>query len=243
MRNLLRRPSKDPLSARRRRRWWRAGRGRTIAIGALCAVLVVAGLWAVFFSSLLAARSVKVDGVGLRLSSRVQHVARLPEGRPLARVDLGAIKARVETIASIESASVSRSWPHTVTITVVRRTPVAVVDRGAGLQLLDRFGVVFGHVKHAGGRPLIKAASTTDSDALAAAGAVAGSLPRSLAREVDYIELRTANDIELSMHNGQRVLWGSAADSDQKAAVAKVLLHKKVDLVDVSVPGRPATRP
>lgn len=251
MRNPLRRARgrdragriRDPLTSRRRRRWWRQGRGRTILVASLCVVLVVAGLWVVFFSSLLTATSLRVEGAGLSLSGKVRHAARMPEGTPLARVDLAAIRARVESLAPVESATVSRSWPHTVKVTVVRRKAVAVVDRGSGLQLLDRYGVVFGHVRQAGDRPLIKTSATTGSEALAGAGVVAGSLPRSLAKQVDYIELRSADDIELSLHNGQRVMWGSAADSRQKAAVARVLLRKKVSMVDVSVPGRPATRP
>lgn len=233
----------DPLAARRRRRWWRKGISRTWLVSALALVLVVAGLWVVFFSSLLAATSVEVAGAGAVLTGHVERVAKVPMDRPLARIDLDAIRARVENVAAVESASVSRSWPHTIKISVVQRTPVAVVDRGDGLQFLDAYGVVFGTVGHAGNRPVIHAGATVDSEALAGAGAVAGSLPASLARKVTSIELNTVDDIELLLRSGQRIEWGSAADSDQKAEVAQVLLRKKVTLVDVSVPGRPSTRP
>jgi len=247
---VLRRPGRgreetkpaDPLARRRRLRWLRA-RARTIVIAVALVVVVVLSLYAVYFSSWLAATKVDVTGAGLGEQGRVTRVARVPIGTPLARIDLGAIRARVENLAVVESARVSRSWPHTVTIDVTLRTPVAVVDRGSGLQELDRFGVVFGHRASAGNLPLIHADATLGSKALAGAGAVAGSLPHSLNRRVQYLEIKTADDIELLLRNGQRVLWGSAADSDQKAEVAQVLLRKKVSLVDVSVPGRPSTRP
>lgn len=236
------RPRKDPLASRRRRRRLR-GRLRTVVIVGVVAVLLVVGLWAVFLSSWLAARTVSVEGGTSAQRSQVASVARVPIGRPLARVDLSAIQARVEGLPIVRSASVSRSWPHSVRITVVVRRPVAVVDRGSGLQYLDRYGVVFGRPARAGGLPLIKAAPSMDTTALSGAGAVAGSLPTGLSRRVAYLQLRSADDIELLLHDGQRVLWGSAADSGQKAEVAAVLLRKKTSIVDVSVPGRPATRP
>jgi cell division protein FtsQ len=130
-----------------------------------------------------------------------------------------------------------------VAIDVTLRSPVAVVDRGSGLQELDRFGVVFGHRAAAGRLPLIHAEATLGSEVLAGAGKVAGSLPAALNHRVKYVEIKSADDIELLLRNGQRVLWGSASDSGQKAKIAQVLLRKKVTLVDVSVPGRPATRP
>lgn len=209
----------------------------------LALVVVAAGLWVVFLSSVLATTSVEVDGAGAVLTGHVRRVADVPIDRPLARVDLAAIRARVENVAAVESATVSRSWPHTIRIAVVQRTPVAVVDRGDGLQFLDAYGVVFGTVGHAGDRPVIHASATIDSEALAGAGTVAGSLPPSLARKVSSIELHSIDDIELLLRNGKRIQWGSAADSDQKAEVAQLWVHKNVSLIDVSVPARPATRP
>ncbi len=209
----------------------------------LAIAVVGVTLYAVYFSSWLAASKVDLTGVGLGERGRVVQAARVPLGRPLARIDLGAIRARVENLAFVESATVSRSWPQSIAIDVTLRTPVAVVDRGSGLQELDRFGVVFGRRAAAGNLPLIHADATLGSDVLAGAGKVAGSLPASLNHRVKYVEIKSADDIELLLRNGQRVLWGSASDSGQKAQVAQVLLRKKVTLVDVSVPGRPSTRP
>lgn len=232
----------DPLARRRRLRWLRA-HTRTLIL-AIAALLVVAlSLYAVYLSSWLAATSVEVNGAALGQRGRILRVAAVPLGTPLARIDVNAIRARVENLAFVEGARVTRSWPHVVAIEITPRTAVAVVDRGSGLQLLDRFGVVFGHAGTPGGLPLIHADATLGAEALAGAGAVAGSLPPALNHRVRYVEIISPDDIELLLRNGQRVLWGSAADSGQKAEVARLLLRKKVNLVDVSVPGRPATRP
>jgi cell division protein FtsQ len=232
----------DPLVRLRRRRWWRS-RLRLVVAGVLVLLLVVGGGWALYFSSWLGAEKVEVSGVSSLSPVRVRTVAKVPLGRPLARLDLAAIQARVETIGAVRSAAVSRSWPHTVHIAITERTPVAVVDRGDGLQEVDEDGVLFGSPKRRpAGMPLVKADPSMDSTALAQAGRVAAALPTDLAGRVDHLEVRSPDDIVLLLQDGRTVVWGSSADSDQKAAVAAVLLRHKARIVDVSVPGRPTTR-
>ncbi len=205
--------------------------------------LVIGGGWLVLFSSVLTAEKVTVTGVTSLSPVRVRHQAQVPIGRPLARLDLAAIQARVENIGDVAHAEVSRSWPHTVHIAITQRTPVAVVDRGNGLQQVDAGGVLFGKVAHRpAGLPLIKAAPSMRSTALAEAGTVAAALPHALARRVSYLQLQSPDDIVLLLRDGRTVVWGSAADSSQKAQVAVVLLRRPVHQVDVSVPGRPTTR-
>jgi cell division protein FtsQ len=232
----------DALAKARRRRWWRS-RLRLLVLGAAALVLVVGGAWALFFSSWLTAQKVDVTGVETVNPVRVRAVARVPIGRPLARLDLAAIQARVESIGAVEHAEVSRSWPHTVHIAITERTPVAVVDRGNGLQEVDADGVLFGSPgTRPAGMPLIKADPSMDSTALAQAGRVASALPTDLAAKVDHLEVRSPDDIVLLLKDGRTVVWGSSTDSAQKAQVAAVLLQHKARIVDVSVPGRPTTR-
>lgn len=238
--------AEDSLARIRRRRGWRRWlRKRMVVLIALAVavVLVVGGTWALFFSSWLTARTVDVTGVSTLSTVRIRAAAHVPLDRPLARLDLAAIQARVESIGAVEHAEISREWPHTVHIAITERTPVAVVDRGNGLQQVDESGVLFGSPTHRpAGMPLIKADPSMDSDALAQAGQVAASLPADLAHRVNYLQLRSADDIVLLLHDGRTVVWGSAADSTNKAEVADVLLRRKVSQVDVSVPGRPTTR-
>lgn len=230
------------LSRLRRARWLRSKR-RVAALSIAIVVLLALAVWLLFFSSVLAARTVTVVGLDRLSATKVEAAAEVPTGRPLARVDLEAVVARVENIPTVQSATASRSWPHTVEITVVERTPVAVVDRGRGLQDVDRYGVLFGHPRRARALPLIKASPGVGTSALADAGAVAGSLPPGLARKVQYLQEESADDIVLSLRDGRTVVWGSASDSAEKAEVASRLLRQKaVRVVDVSVPGRPATR-
>lgn len=227
-----------------RRRWSRRLRRlRPFLYAALLLVLVGGGIWLVWFSSVVTVRDVSVTGTTTISPVRVEAVARAPIGRQLARVDLAAIQARVETIPAVRSVSVSRSWPHTIAIAVTERTPVAVVDRGAGLQAVDEDGVLFGrYPQQPADLPLVQTAPDVKSDALAEAARVVTSLRPDIRALVDRVDVETIDRIRLRLTGGRVVMWGSAEESAQKAEVLAVLLHQKAQEIDVSVPGRPTTR-
>lgn len=227
-----------------RRRWGRRLRRlRPFLYAVLVLVVIGTGVWLVFFSSVVTVRDVRVSGNQTVSSVRIEAVAKAPMGRQLARVDLAAIQARVETVPAVKSASVSRSWPHTIAIDIVERTPVAVVDRGAGLQAVDEDGVLFGsYPRQPDDLPLVQTAGDVKSEALAEAARVVTSLRPDIAAKVDRVVVESVDRILLHLAGGRTVMWGSAEDSAQKADVLAVLLEQKADEIDVSVPGRPTTR-
>ena len=228
---------------RRRRHAGRWRRIRLVLLAVLLVAAVSATVWVVFFSSYVTARDVEITGTTTIGEARVADAARVPTGTPLARVDLGAIKSRVESIAAVKRVEVSRSWPHAVHIEVTERTPLAVVDRGNGLQALDAEGVLFGHYDSRPRRlPLVTTEAGTNDEALVEGGRVIGSLPTRISTRVDTIEIGSVDKIQLVFSNGRRVLWGSAEDSNEKAEVLAVLLRRPGQQIDVSVPGRPTTR-
>ena len=227
-----------------RRRWrQRVRRFRPLLYAVLVLLLVGGGTWLVFFSSVVTVREVSVRGNQTMSALRVEAVAKAPMGRQLARVDLGAIEARIESIPAVRSVSVSRSWPHTIAISITERTPVAVVDRGAGLQAVDMDGVLFGsYARKPDDLPLIATAPAVRSEALAEAARVVTSLRPDIAAEVERVDVESVDRIRLRLTGGRTVMWGSAEDSSQKAAVLAVLLEQPGNEIDVSVPGRPTTR-
>jgi cell division protein FtsQ len=228
---------------RKRRLAGRWRRVRLLVVALLLAALVAGTVWLVFFSSQVATRGVEVTGTRTLPQARVERAAEVPVGTPLARVDLDAIRARVEAIASVRRAEVSRSWPHTVHIAVTERTPVAVLNRGDGLQALDSEGVLFGRYgTRPQNLPLVRTEPDTPAEALVEAARVIDALPDRIAGRVDTLEVSSVDEIELVLTSGRRVLWGSAEDSAQKADVLAVLLKRPGQQLDVSVPGRPTTR-
>lgn len=223
--------------AGRRRRW------RALVLTAL-ALLVLAGAgWVVYFSGLVAVEDVEVRGNRTLGDARVERTAAVGTGAPLARVDLDAIRARVESIASVRRAEVSRAWPRTVRISVTERTPLAVIDLGQGLRAIDSEGVLFRSYQTRPARlPLVRTEPGLSGEALVEAGRVVSALPDRVARKVDRVDVASVDDIALVLKNGRRVVWGSADQSDQKAEVLAVLLTRPAEQIDVSVPGRPTTR-
>lgn len=225
---------------------WRARlrRWRPVLLSVLVLVLVVVGVWLIWFSSVLAVSTVTVSGNEKVTQSRILRAAQVPVGEQLVQVDLAAIQARVETIPAVREAAVSRSWPDGVTIQVAERTPVAVVDRGGSLQSLDADGVLFGRWgKAPADLPLVRTAPDVKASALAEAARVVGSLRSDIAARVRTVVVGTADEISLELRGGVDVQWGSAEESQNKADVLAALLGRKgVTTIDVSVPGRPTTR-
>jgi cell division protein FtsQ len=228
----------------RRRRSRRLGRMRPWLAVLLAVLLVVAGVYVVWFSSLLSADKVEVTGTVIVPPVLVRETAQVPTGRPLARVDLDAIRARVSTLPAVKSVRVSRAWPDGIDIDITERVAVAVVPRGNGFRGLAADGVLF-RTYDAGppGLPEIKDEKNADKDALQEAARVVGSMPPQVLRRVDHVSVATVDEIKLVMRSGRLVIWGNSSQSAQKGEVLAVLMKRPSSVIDVSVPGRPTTRP
>ncbi len=227
-----------------RRQWarrWLAWRPLVAVV--LVLLLVVGLLWLVFFSSYLSVQGVDVRGTSLLTTSEVEKAAAVPDGEALARVDLDRVRTRVEALAPVRSADVSREWPDQVRIDVTERVPVAVVQIAGHLQGMDEEGVVFrDYAKAPPDLPLVETGSDTGSDALREAALVVAALPADLASRVDHVQVDTIDRITLVLRDDRTVRWGSSADSDLKATVlAGLLAATKAQTYDVSVPGQPTT--
>ena len=240
-------PSSPPLRASRRRFARRAWARRWANLRRLFLLLVlvamVAGaVWLVFFSSVLSVRNVHVAGVRTVPAEAVTKAAAVPLGEPLASVDVDQVQERVESLPVVEHADISRSWPHTVSIQVTERTPVAAVRSGGAYRLIDAEGVMYRTVSSPQKRLPVMTIGTQPAvshDAATEAAAVVEALPHRLAKRVSTVDADTMDSIELRLHDGRRVVWGSAEGSRLKAQVLSALLHRKAQVYDVSVPGSP----
>lgn len=229
-----------------RRQWarrWLAWKPVLVVVLVLLLGIVLG--WLVYFSSFLSVKGVDVQGVQQLSAAQVRAAAAVPEGDALATVDLDRIRARVEALAPVQSADVSREWPDQVLITVVERQPVAVVEIAGRLQGMDAEGVVFrSYAQAPPDLPRVETGSATGSEALREAALVVAALPTDLAATVDHVEVETVDEITLELRDERLVRWGSAADSDLKAEVLADLLAARPDAsaYDVSVPGQPTTK-
>jgi cell division protein FtsQ len=245
----VRPPGPDLTTVRSRRRFARRQRARrwlrwkrVLSVLVLLALLV-GGVWLVFFSSTLAVQGVDVEGAGTVSASDVRRTAAVPQGDPLATVDLDAVRARVEAMAPVKSADVSREWPDRVLVRIQERTPIAVAEVGDRLRALDADGVLFRDYRRApAGLPHVLTSIDTSSEALQEAARVVSALPTDLTERVDHVQVETVDKISLALRDGRTVVWGTADQSADKARVLAVLLRLKPQKVyDVSVPGSPVT--
>ena len=243
-----RRAEVDPVTQRSRRAFSRRQWARRwlawkyVVAAVLLVAVVVAGVWLVFFSTVLAVKAVEVEGAERLRTAEVREVADIPVGEPLARLDLQAVRSRVQALALVRSAEVTRQWPDTVRIEIEERVAIAVVEIGGRLRGLDVDGVVFDDFGPAAGLPRVQTSADPGRDALREAAAVVAALPDDLARKVDHVEVATVDQIQLVLRDGRTVVWGSADDSALKAEVLAGLLTRPGSTYDVSVPGQPTVR-
>jgi cell division protein FtsQ len=228
----------------RRRRAWRRAMWLRVLVGVVVVGLVGGLVWLVMFSSVLAVKGAEVRGTSFLSEDDVASVAQVPEGVPLARIDLDAIAARVESLPAVRSVDVSRGWPDQVTIDVTERVAVAAVSREGEWEGMDETGMLFRqYPEQPEELPEVQMLTpTTSSEALAEAAAVVSALPADLLDRVDHVGVATIDSIDLTLRNGSVVHWGSADQSAAKAEVLTLLLREKAREYDVTAPGRPTLR-
>jgi cell division protein FtsQ len=216
---------------------------RPLLVTAAAVVLVAFVGWIAFFSSWLAATAVDVSGEETVSQQRILDAADVQLGVPLARLDLGEIEARVALVPVVAEVSVHRSWPHTVSIDITEREPIAAIHRAGSWWVMDGEGVEFRPTEAPDPTlPVVEVGAQVPDDALAEVAGVIRALPTELMGEVRQISARSMDSIQLQLSGRRTIVWGSAAESDRKAEVVDVLLGTiTASTYDVSVPDQPTT--
>lgn len=235
-------PGPGRLRTQLRRR--RSRRTRLIVAGVIVLLVVLAAVagWLVGFSSLFTAEQVQVRGQRELTERQVQEAVAVPTGVPLARLDLDAIARRATALPQVAAATVTRDWPHTVTVTVTERRPLLAVLQPDGYALVDEQGVAFQTRPTVPPGVLQAYADPTDRSLLNQLAAVVSALPDGLRGDVDRIGASSADEIVLTLDGGATVRWGDASESVLKGHVVEALVTERTTAIDVSAPHNPATR-
>jgi cell division protein FtsQ len=239
------RARRDAVPASVRRFNTRARQRRLLAarpwIVGLAAMASVAGVVAVLYlTPLLGVAQVRVVGAHIVTADEVQAAAGVAPGTPLARVDLAAVGHRVDRLAPVLRATVSRGWPDTLVIRIRERTAVAAVampdSRAFGL--LDATGVLFTtQPRHPNDLPLVSLASAgPDDPATQGALTVLRALTPELRARLIELSAEAPTRIRLELAGGREIIWGDATDNDDKARVATAMLTRPGKVIDVSAP-------
>jgi cell division protein FtsQ len=222
--------------SRRRRMMWLAGLGTLVAL--------VLGVTLTAFSPLMALRTIDVTGTSRIDVAAVKKSLGDQLGRPLPLVDQGAIRSDLAAFPLIRSYSVESHPPNSIVVRIVERQPIGVLHSGSTFTLVDAAKVTIAtSPARPAGYPLITAAGgPAENDAtsgFAAAASVLASLPAPFLAQVDTVSATTTDDVSFTLRgSGAKVVWGSADDSDLKAAALAALLKSAggARLFDVSSP-------
>jgi cell division protein FtsQ len=214
-------------------RVWRSAFLALLTVG-----VVGTAAWLVFFSSVLGVREIQVVGnLGLP-AQRIQQVAGVADGKPLATVDVAEVEDRIGRIPQIESVEVSRGWPGTLLVEIVEREPVAVIRVGPKSALMDRHGMVT-EIRDVAPPtlPVLRVDRPGPNDpATVAALTVIGALPEDLAPRVAEVLAPSAETVSLRLKDGRTVVWGGGDRPADKARILVTLLRRPADTYDVSSP-------
>jgi cell division protein FtsQ len=236
------RPFGPAVMARYRRR-----RLAALLIGLLLVVGLGFGARVLLYDAgLFDVEGVEVTGIVTVPAADVLAAAAVPTGAPLASIDTNAVATRVAGLPPVESVYVGRSWPHTVTVTVTERTPVATVSTSQGPALVDRSGVVYRGAPTPG-LPRLTTTPRTGDPATLAAVAVLTSLPDALRPQVEtagasVVAPGAPGQVTLRMAGGKEVRWGTPERADEKVAALTALLTQPGTVYDVTSPDLPTIR-
>ena len=245
----------DPRLRRRRKAVERTRRRKLFVRSAVIVALIVL-TWAVLWSPLLHVRDVELRGARHTSAEEVVAALDLENGTNILRFPTDVVRERVEALAWVKHASVTRVLPDTLRIKIEERRPAMVLALGAANWIVDDTG----RVLEAGKNPKlpvlagtdvngIEIGSDLDAEQLVGGLRVYRSLPRGLQRQVVAIFAPTTERITLALADGSQVRYGSAELLGSKSEVLKSLLRRlqrdalAASYIDLRVPTSPAVSP
>ncbi len=232
----------------------RAGRLRIAGIiGAVVAVFVACA--ALYNSPLFTISNVEVVGASHVSADAIRALAHVPSNATLIRFPAEAVAQRVSANSWVASVSVSRVFPSGMRIRIVERVPVAIVDAGSKMWLMDATGTTIApsSAEASGTLPLItdvpgldlKPGRLTTSEPLLNAVKVLTGISAALRAMVASVAAPTIDGTALATVDHVEIVIGEAVELPTKDALARRILTEqqgKVVSVDVRITDRPTWR-
>jgi len=221
-----------------------AVRGLKLMVWTVLLVVLFVGLGLLlYFTPIMAARTVVITGVGAVTQEEVIAAAAVKQGTPLLQVNTDEVAERVATIRRVATARVQREYPSTLRITVVERVPVVVKDFPDGPHLFDRDGVDFATGPPPPNLPYLETENPGPSDApTKAALEVMTALRPEVAGQVARVSAPSVASITLTLVDGREVVWGTTDRTEEKAQKLAALLTQPGHTYDVSSPDLPTVK-
>jgi cell division protein FtsQ len=195
-------------------------------IVALVAMAVIAvgmsGSW-VWNSSAFRVSKISVSGNEHVPAETVELLSEL-DGQRIFTADLAGAEQRIEQLAIVQEASVSRDWPNGISVAITERQPWGVWEQGGERYTIDRQGYVLGNVPAPEGSPVIRSdeqapleeGSRINFQAIDTAAALFEQLPERLHAGVAEISYNRADGVRVTTDDGQVAILGDSSGLDYK---------------------------
>ena len=229
---------------------WR--RRATIA-ATIVVVLGAAAVYAGTASPIFRARTLNVEGTGKLGRNQILHLAQIDSTTNILWLSGSAVTDRVTASPWVKSAIVTKSYPSTLTISVVERSEVASVASGDSWTALAADGMALEvYEKMPVGLPLIVGALGPDIGHLAAettpAATAIGLMNEATRSQVEKVVIAADGTLRLFLTAGGRVEYGDPTELSEKADALSGILswseenHSEIRTADLTAPGAPAAK-
>lgn len=227
--------------------------------GAIALLVLVAGYYAVRSSPVFDVREVAVTGGDPALNAAIQAKTEdATAGRSLLAIDSSSIQRAVEALPTVRSATVDRSFPNALSVSIVMYHPAVAVTTGHHTYLVADDAHVIAAVKQApahvvavalpAGAKLAVGQTSTDRN-LAAALWLLRSTPTWFSHKFGRISQVTprAGTVTATVGSHMQLRLGTPDQLGLKMQVVTRSLGRldahdrsTIKYMDVSAPGRPA---
>jgi cell division protein FtsQ len=219
-------------------------RGLKVLVAGVLATVLAVGLGLVlYFTPVMAARNIVIDGLVAVPRDDVVQAMRVRQGTPLLQIDTEVVANRVAAIRRVATVRVQREYPSSLRVTVVERVAVAVKELPDGVHLFDRDGVDFAIAPPPPGVPYFDIDNPSPTDpATKAALEVLTALNPDIARQVNRVAAPSVASVTLTFDDGRVVIWGTTDRTQEKAEKLAALLTQPGHTYDVSSPDLPTVK-
>lgn len=251
-----------PGPSHRRMRIADVRRIRRQVLFSLYAVLAGEVIAIAFTTPLLQIQRIQVSGAeklpGAEAES-VHEAAALPNGTNFLLASAGRMQDRVRALPWVRSAVVHRRFPHTVTVDLTLREPVAQVVTSGGRWEVDRDGLPIRNLRAGmiGQLPMIvwqhptvvKPGTPFGDHALQSALALSRWVQKETFLHLAKIEVDQSDNICLNMKDGIPIKFGPDTELDSKQTLVANLYRREPDIarrlqqIDISCPSDVACTP
>lgn len=205
----------------------------------LLVILSAVTWWSLYQSQWFVAEEVTITGNSRLSVEQISTVAAVPIGNSLMSINPGLVAEQLQALPEIKVATVERGWPHSILITVIERTPIAVAATASGYNLIDSDGVNAGLVS-APPKGLLVISAQPDSPAMTNAIQVLAAIPTEWS--LKGLSAPTQDSVVATLGNGVRVTFGSGERAADKVEVAQAFIEKGYEVINVSAPDAPTVK-